>query len=282
MTAWKLVTSGSVLALILTAPVVATAQGARGTPTPTAGGTQTNASQTQEIGPLEKAANPITPENPIPRRSYALLPGYPAEAAGTGVVASVTVKLTLNQSGNVAEARQTEFSSAGATVPASIQAAFRKAALDAVRQWTYDTPANAPISLFVQLSFVPDSESRVTWHDATVPPSRTAGATATAPPRPTVAGALRVGGQIGAPKKVKHVDPVYPPIAQSARVSGIVIIEVTLGTDGRVVDAVVLRSIPLLDQAALDAVRQWEFTPVLLNGSPVPIVMSVTLNFSLD
>ena len=79
-----------------------------------------------------------------------------------------------------------------------------------------------------------------------------------------------------------NVNPIYPPIAQSARVQGIVIIEATIGTDGRVKDAKVLRSIPLLDQAALDAVKQWKFTPTLLNGVPVPVIMTVTVNFTLQ
>jgi len=62
----------------------------------------------------------------------------------------------------------------------------------------------------------------------------------------------------------------------------VVIIEATIGTDGKVKDAKVLRTIPLLDQAALDAVRQWEFTPTLLNGVPVPVIMTVTVNFTLQ
>jgi len=78
------------------------------------------------------------------------------------------------------------------------------------------------------------------------------------------------------------VKPVYPAIAQSARVQGIVIIEATIGPNGTVTEAKVLRSIPLLDQAALDAVRQWVFTPTLLNGQPTPIIMSVTVNFTLN
>jgi protein TonB len=61
-----------------------------------------------------------------------------------------------------------------------------------------------------------------------------------------------------------------------------VIIEATIGGDGKVIDAKVLRSVPMLDEAALDAVRQWEFTPTLLNGAPVPIVMTVTVNFKLQ
>ena len=76
--------------------------------------------------------------------------------------------------------------------------------------------------------------------------------------------------------------PLYPAIAQSARVQGIVIIEATIGADGRVTDVTVLRSIPLLDAAALTAVRQWEFSPTLLNGIPVPVIMTVTVNFTLQ
>jgi protein TonB len=82
------------------------------------------------------------------------------------------------------------------------------------------------------------------------------------------------------PRKIKDVQPVYPAIAQSARVSGAVVIEATIGSDGKVTDAKVVRSIPLLDQAALDAVRQWEYTPTLLNGVPVPVLTTVTINFT--
>lgn len=93
---------------------------------------------------------------------------------------------------------------------------------------------------------------------------------------------VRVGGNIKAPTKVTDVRPVYPADAQDARVQGVVIIEALIGEDGRVGHACVLRSIPLLDAAALDAVQQWEFTPTLLNGAPVPVVMTVTVNFTLQ
>jgi protein TonB len=91
---------------------------------------------------------------------------------------------------------------------------------------------------------------------------------------------LRVGGHIKAPTKIKDVKPVYPAVAQAARVAGEVTVEATIGPDGKVVDAKVVRSVPLLDQAALDAVRQWEYTPTLLNGVPVPVVMTVKINFT--
>ena len=93
---------------------------------------------------------------------------------------------------------------------------------------------------------------------------------------------VRVGGNIKPPTKTKDVRPTYPAIAQSARVQGVVIVEATIGPDGRVAEAKVLRSIPLLDAAALDAVRQWQFTPTLLNGQAVPVIMTVTVNFTLQ
>jgi protein TonB len=93
---------------------------------------------------------------------------------------------------------------------------------------------------------------------------------------------VRVGGQIKPPTKTKNVPPVYPAIAQSARVQGVVIIEATIGPSGNVTDAKVLRSIPLLDSAAIDAVKQWVFSPTLLNGVPVPVIMTVTVNFTLQ
>jgi protein TonB len=74
---------------------------------------------------------------------------------------------------------------------------------------------------------------------------------------------------------------VYPPIAQTAKIEGMVIIEAIIGMDGKVKDARVLKSVNMLDQAALDAVRQWEYSPTLLNNVPVEIIMNVTVNFTL-
>ena len=102
------------------------------------------------------------------------------------------------------------------------------------------------------------------------------------PPAPAPKAPLHVGGVISAPTKIVHVPPAYPAIARSARVSGVVILEATIGEDGTVRNVRVLRSIPLLDQAAIDAVRQWRFTPTLLNGQPVAVLMTVTVAFNLE
>lgn len=101
------------------------------------------------------------------------------------------------------------------------------------------------------------------------------------PPPPLPREPVRPGGKIRPPQKIKDVAPVYPHMAQQAGVQGLVILEAVIGENGRVRDVRVLRSNPLLDQAAVDAVRQWQFTPTLLNGEPVPVVMTVTVAFKL-
>jgi protein TonB len=93
---------------------------------------------------------------------------------------------------------------------------------------------------------------------------------------------VRVGGDIKEPKKIKDVKPVYPEAAKAAGVQGIVIIEVVIGTDGSVNEAKVLRPVPELDRAAIDAVMQWKYTPTLLNGEPVKVIMTVTVTFTLQ
>jgi protein TonB len=104
----------------------------------------------------------------------------------------------------------------------------------------------------------------------------------TPPPPPVSDLPRRVGGVIKQPQKIRDVPPVYPAMAIAARVEGTVIIEAVIGPDGAVKNATLLRSIALLDLAALDAVRQWQFTPTLLNGQPVPVIMTVTVRFSLQ
>jgi protein TonB len=90
-----------------------------------------------------------------------------------------------------------------------------------------------------------------------------------------------VGGEIREPVKVRHVDPAYPKVAMKALVEGIVIIEAVIDARGRVSETRILRSVPILDEAALEAVRQWEYTPTLLDGVPTAVVMTITVTFRL-
>jgi TonB family protein len=275
-----------------------------------------------EIGPLEKQARPITPENPVPRRTYSVDPEYPPEAAAVDATAMVTLMITLDQFGRVAEIRRLGVAPlAGATTnsvapdPEALTSAFdalATSAADAVRQWTYDSPAQAPLSIRVSLAFAPDAKPHLVAHDGwslaspgqlvglraaggrggspelgapppppPPPPPAPSDRPATASPWATGA-AVRVGGNILAPTKTNHVNPAYPKSAQDAGVQGVVIIETLIGVNGKVTNARVVQSIPQLDQAALDAVMQWEFTPTRLNGEPVPVLMTVTIRFTLS
>lgn len=104
------------------------------------------------------------------------------------------------------------------------------------------------------------------------------------PPAPTPAPVepVRPGGNIKPPERVRSAPPTYPTIAKINRVEGVVIIEAIIGVDGRVDQARVIRSAPLLDEAALEAVRTWQYTPTLLNGRPTPVIMTVTVQFKLN
>lgn len=107
------------------------------------------------------------------------------------------------------------------------------------------------------------------------------------PPPPPPSSEIRrepvpVGGHIKRPTKIRDASPAYPVIAQAARVQGTVILEAVIDVDGKVQNLRVLRSIPLLDQAAIAAVQQWEYSPTRLNGVAVPVIMTVTVTFTLS
>ena len=250
-------------------------------------------------GPIEQRAHAVTPENPIPRRVHAedpVMPDIPGVKGGTMVV-----RLTLDEVGRIAEARVTEIAVKGTdfsiglagddltaqiersvnglppeTAAAVRQAtpAFRDAALASVRQWRYEPPAEGPLTFSVPVRIGAAPEIM-----AFKPAGNALGVGGTIKASD---GALRVGGAIKTPLKILDVRPIYPPLALAAKVSGVVIIEARIGTDGGIEEAHVLRSIPLLDEAALDAVKQWRFTPTLLNGQAVPIMMTMTVNFTLS
>jgi len=104
------------------------------------------------------------------------------------------------------------------------------------------------------------------------------------PPPPPKASTepLRVGGNVELANLISQVKPVYPPIARQARVQGVVVLEATISKDGSVVDVRVVSGNPLLNDAAMDAVRQWRYKPTLLNGEPVEVITTITINFALQ
>jgi len=101
-----------------------------------------------------------------------------------------------------------------------------------------------------------------------------------APPPP--AKVVRIGGQIAQPKLIRQVKPVYPDLAVQSRVSALVILEAEVDTRGHVRTVKVLRGHPLFDDAAMEAVKQWRYQPLLLNGEPTGFILTVTVNFNLQ
>ena len=180
-----------------------------------------------------------------PKQIKRVNPEYPPVALSARLQGVVILETTIGTNGTVSDVRVLR------SIPL-----LDSAAVAAVRQWVYEpTIVNGravPVIISVAVEFK------------------------LAPPAP-----VRVGGAIKPPVQTKRVSPPYPPEAQAAGVQGVVIMEVSIGADGKVTDVRVLRSIPLLDQAAIDAVRQWEYAPTIVDGTPVPILMTVTLNFAL-
>jgi len=115
-------------------------------------------------------------------------------------------------------------------------------------------------------------------------PARTAAAGS---PRPGVAaqyGPIRVGDvgvDIRPPTRIFNVNAIYPEEAKAAGIEGVVVMQITIGEDGSVTNAVVVRSVPMLDAAAIESVLQWQYQPTLLNGMPVEVEMFVTVSFTL-
>ncbi len=266
-----------------------------------------NTVMSPQPGPVELRARPVPSDKPAPRQTRHVAPDYPAAAAAAAARGTVTMRLAVDEKGHAAEVRLVgaDLSMYGGTIsfkgassgPGAADAeinhqpvrpvleAVAQAAGRAVLQWQYAPPADGPVVFDVDIPIGPSLPSR-----SAVPTTR-----ATPGPLPEAApasqdtagpditnGALRVGGAIKAPAKVRNVPPVYPAEAMAAGVQGVVIVQTRVEPDGTVGQTRVLRSIPMLDAAAVEAVRQWQFTPTLMNGVAVPIVMVVTVNFTLQ
>ena len=102
------------------------------------------------------------------------------------------------------------------------------------------------------------------------------------PEPPRQSGPVRVADLPVSPRKIGDVRPVYPEIARLSRLEGTVILEAVLDTTGRVTQMRVIKSAPMFDQAALDAVRQWRYTPSIYGGHPVSVLMTITVRFTLQ
>jgi TonB family protein len=181
-------------------------------------------------------------------------PVYPEIARQAQVEGTVILEATTDEKGNVESVKILR------SIPVLDQAA-----VDAVRQWKYEPmiidgkPRKVVFTVTVLFKLNPSEKEKAYLKFAQ--------------------GAVRAEGEIKPPKPLKVVDPVYPAEAKKAGVEGTVILAVKTDAAGKVQDTMILRSIPALNQAAIDAVRQWVYEPLIVNGIPRPVVFTVTVFF---
>jgi len=197
-----------------------------------------------------------TQDAAAPRLLKKIEPVYSEIARQLRVEGVVVLSVTTDVQGKVSAVKVLR------SVPLLEQSAF-----DAVKQWVYEpvlVQGKPQPSVFqVTLTFkLVDKEKKAV----------TVGGTE----------AVRAVGDVNPPKLIKEVAPVYPEIAKQAAIEGVVILEATTNIYGRVIDTKILRSIPLLDQAAIKAVKQWVYEPVKIGGEPKGIIFTVTVAFRLD
>ncbi len=203
-------------------------------------------------GDAVRAVGDIKP----PRLIKEVAPVYPLKARQGQVEGIVILEAKADEQGTVVDARILR------SIPLLDQAA-----IDAVKQWKYE-----PLII--------NGKARQVIFTVTVRFMLKEGDQAKTIEK-FAAGAVKAAGEIQPPKLIKEVAPVYPEVARVAGVQGVVILSVKADETGKIVDAMILRSIPLLDQAAIDAVKQWVYEPTIIDGKAVPIVFTVTVRFQL-
>jgi TonB family protein len=207
-------------------------------------------------GPDKDAVRAINEIKP-PKLIKSVDPVYPEKARQAQVEGVVILEAHTDEKGNVASVRILR------SIPVLDQAA-----VDAVKQWKYEPlilEGKARKAIFtVTVRFMLKSGDKEKDLEK------------------FAQGAVKAEGEIAPPKLVRSVDPVYPEEARQARVQGVVILSVKTDAEGHVVDAMVLRSIPQLNKAAIDAAKQWVYEPLMLNGKATPVVFTVTVRFQLN
>jgi TonB family protein len=179
-------------------------------------------------------------------------PVYPEEARQERVSGTVIVETVIDHTGAVRDIK----------VLKGLPHGLSEAAVDAVKRWVFKpgTINGEAVDVLFNLTI----NFRLEKKDSGDAP-------------------LRVGGDVRAPIVTERVEPSYTEEARKARINGIVILEVVIGRDGLVKEVSVLKPLPFgLDQAAVDAVKQWRFKPGTLDGKPVDVIFNLTVNFRLE
>lgn len=197
-----------------------------------------------------KAVGDVKP----PRLIKKVEPVYPEEARKERVEGIVILETTTDEEGNVARVK----------ILNSKDPLLNEAAIDAVSQWKYEPfyIKGKPHGLVFTITVRFKLKERETEEFEM--------------------GAVKVGEGIEQPKLIEKVNPIYPEEARKAGIEGVVLLKVRVSEEGLVERILVLKSeSSLLNQAAIDAVKQWKYEPLYLKGKPVPAVFDVTVRFKL-
>jgi TonB family protein len=228
-------------------------------------GPQETAKQAGKADPV-KAVGDIKP----PKLLKSVSPVYPEKPRKEGIEGTVILEATADAKGLVENVKVVR------SVPALDQAA-----IDAVKQWVYEPMLidgkARPVVFTVTVRFTLDKDKP----DKKSVAEAVEGSVARGKPAETEKGAVRAKDGIEPPKLIKMVEPVYPEQARKEGIEGVVILEATVDIQGSVESVKVLHSIPALDQAAIDAVKQWVYEPLILDGKPRPVIFTVTVKFTL-
>jgi TonB family protein len=200
-------------------------------------------------------------DNP-PKLIFRLEPRYPVPAEVARIEAAVTMRIIINEEGQVWSAEILKG-----------HQLLNQAALDAMIRWHYAPTVIegkvVPVITAVKVQFSPVK----VMHD----PDEKSSTGIAAPKREPI----RTSGAYLENRIIRRVEPEYPPLARANDISGTVILRVIINEEGEVYEVKVVRGHPLLQQAAVDAVRQWKFKPTLMNGEPVPVLGTIAVSFNL-
>jgi len=208
------------------------------------------------IEEFEKGAVRCVGEIKPPRLIKKVDPIYPVQARQARVEGNVILGTRIDTQGKVSRVM----------VYSSKEFSLVQAAMDAVKQWVYEP-------------LIVDGEPREAVFTTQVRFILKKRKTETAE---VVGGVHKIGDSEDAPRLIKKVDPIYPIEARKALVQGVVVLEVTTDEEGNIVNVAVLNSeSSLLNQASIDAVKQWKYEPMMSKGKPVRLSFNVTLTFRL-
>ena len=219
----------------------------------------------EQPGPAQNSPGYVVNRSPI---------SYPTEALQKRIEGTVVVELTFNARGQIVDARVL-----------SGPEGLRQAGLQTAIQGQYAIEVARTLQVVVDFKLPAPGQRGTSATPAGVgarggargpaaggPIDPVRALAANAPPK------IRVGANVVARNLITQVPPVYPLEAQRAQIQGAVILEANINKDGKVESVNIISGDPLLVQAAQDAVMQWVYRPVLLNGQPVDIVTTITVN----